>query len=299
MGEPAPERTGLQPYLLVALASLCWAGNHVAGRASAGQIPPLTISVVRWLIPTILLLPFAWRHLRRDWPSIRSHWKSLVALSAIGGGVFGALQYIGLQYTTAINVSVLNSLSPVLIAVSGAALFRDRLSIVQASGVALSLTGVLTIVSKGDYAVLQRLDFNWGDLIIVFNMALFGVYSACLRLRPVMHWLSYMFIFAFVSTVFTVPFFAAEYLSGTVMEANLTTFAMLAYAAIFPSLVANFAWNRGVEQIGANRAGAMLHLIALFSAGLAGVFLGEQMLPYHFAGFSLIIIGVWLAARAA
>lgn len=297
MAKPTPARTGIQSYLLVALASLCWAGNHVAGRASAGQVPPLAISLVRWLVPTLLLLPFAWPHLRRDWPSIRSHWKSLVGLSAIGGGVFGALQYIGLQYTTAINVSVLNSLSPVLIAVSGAVLFRDRLTVVQALGVALSLTGVLTIVSKGDPAVLRGFGFNWGDLVIVFNMALFGVYSACLRLRPVMHWLSYMFIFAFVSTVFTIPFFMAEYLSGAIMEANITTFAMLAYAAIFPSLVANFAWNRGVEQIGANRAGAMLHLIALFSALLAGLFLGEQILPYHFAGFSLIIVGVWVAAR--
>ena len=153
-------------------------------------------------------------------------------------------------------------------------------------------------VSKGDPAVLRGFGFNGGDLVIVFNMALFGVYSACLRLRPVMHWISYMFIFAFVSTMFTIPFFMAEYLSGTIMEANITTFAMLAYAAIFPSLVANFAWNRGVEQIGANRAGAMLHLIALFSALLAGLFLGEHMLPYHFAGFSLIIVGVWVAARS-
>ncbi len=299
MGDPGqePARTGLAPYLLVALAALCWAGNHVAGRAIAGHVPPLAISTFRWVVPTILLLPFAWRHLRHDWPLIRPHWKLLVILSAMGGGVFGALQYVGLQYTTAINVSVLNSLAPVLIAVAGAVLFRDRLSFKQALGVFISLEGVLMIVSKGELAALAELNFNWGDLIIVFNMAVFGIYSACLRLRPAIHWLSYMFVFALVSSLVTLPFAIAEHLSGAVLQPTPMTLAMLAYASIFPSLVANVAWNRGVESIGPNRSGAMLHLVALFSAVLAGTFLGEQMLAYHFAGFALILLGVWMAAR--
>ena len=127
VGAPSPARSGLAPYAILALTALLWAGNHVAGRASAGHVPPLAIATVRWVVPTLLLLPFAWSHLRRDWPLVRSHWKTLVLLAAIGGGVFGALQYVGLQYTTAINASVLNSLSPVLIALSGAILFRDRL----------------------------------------------------------------------------------------------------------------------------------------------------------------------------
>ena len=298
MGAPSPARSGLAPYAILALTALLWAGNHVAGRASAGHVPPLAIATVRWVVPTLLLLPFAWSHLRRDWPLVRSHWKTLVLLAAIGGGVFGALQYVGLQYTTAINASVLNSLSPVLIALSGAILFRDRLRPVQALGVAMSLSGVLAIVARGDPDVLANLGFNWGDLVIVFNMAIFGIYSACLRLRPAIHWLSYMFIFALVSSLVTLPFGIFEYLSGAVLEPDLPTFAMLAYAAIFPSLVANVAWNRGVELIGANRAGAMLHLIARFSAVLAVFLLGEQLLPFHFAGFALILAGVWLAAKA-
>ena len=298
MGKAGPARTGLAPYACLALAALCWAGNHVAGRAIAGHVPPLAISTVRWVIPAILLLPFAVPHLRRDWPLIRSHATTLVLLSAIGGGVFGALQYVGLQYTTAINVSVLNSLSPVMIAVAGATLFRDRLRPVQALGGAISLAGVLSIVAKGNPGVLGSLAFNWGDLIIVFNMTVFGIYSACLRLRPGIHWLSFMFIFALVSSLVTLPFGIHEYRSGAVIHPDLPTVAVLAYAAIFPSLVANVAWNRGVELIGAVRAGAMLHLIALFSAGLSGYFLGEEMMPYHFAGFALIVLGVWLAARA-
>ena len=295
---PSPIRTGLAPYALLTLTALCWAGNHVAGRASAGHVPPLAISTVRWVIPALLLLPFAWRHLRRDWPLIRAHRMALILLASIGGGVFSALQYVGVQYTTAVNASVLNSLSPVLIALSGALLFRDRLRPVQALGVTISLAGVLAIIARGDPAVLADFGFNWGDLVIVLNMAVFGVYSACLRLRPAIHWLSYMFIFALVSSLVTLPFAVNEYLSGAELKPDLPTAAMLAYAAIFPSLVANVAWNRGVELIGANRAGAMLHLIALFSAALASFFLGEKILPFHYIGFALILAGVWLAAKA-
>src|SRR5678816_3116018 len=102
-------------YLLLALASLCWSGNHLMGRAIAGHVPPLTISTLRWLLAAAILYPFLRPQLRRDWPEIRQHLGVLTYLSLLGGGVFGALQFVGLQLTTALNVSVMNSLGPVFI----------------------------------------------------------------------------------------------------------------------------------------------------------------------------------------
>lgn len=299
MDRSSPSRLGAWPYLLVVISSLCWAGNHVLGRAIVDEVPPLAVSTIRWAVPTLILLPFALPRLKRDLPALKGHWSTVIVLAATGGGLFGALQYIGLQFTSAINVSVLNSLSPVLIAVAGAALFRDAMGRVQATGVAISLTGVLVIITRGDLSELLRLGFNWGDLIIVVNMAIFGIYSTCLRLRPQIHSLSYMFILAVVSTLVSLPFFVWEHASGNQLRATLLTFAALGYAAIFPSLVANMTWNRGVESIGANRAAAMMHLIAIFSPILAGYFIGERLFGYHFAGFGLILLGVWMAARPA
>ena len=103
-------------YLVLALASLCWSGNHLLGRAIAGHVPPLTISTLRWLLAALILYPFVRPHLAQDWPQIRNHFGVLIYLSLIGGGVFGALQFIGLQLTTALNVSVMNSLGPLTIA---------------------------------------------------------------------------------------------------------------------------------------------------------------------------------------
>jgi drug/metabolite transporter (DMT)-like permease len=286
-------------YLLIAISALCWSGNHILGRAIAGHVPPFAISTVRWLLPALILWPFARPHLARDWPAIRRHWKLILFLGIIGGALFGALQYIGLQYTTAINVSVLNSLAPVLIGMAGVALFRDRLTGRQMLGIAVSLAGVLVIISKANLAAFGTLGFNWGDLIILFNMVMWAVYSACLRLRPPLHWLSFTFVLAVISGVATAPFWIWEHASGFTLQPTLLTAGALAYVSIFPSLVAYAGWNRGVDLIGANRAGVFLHLVPLYSAVLAGLLLGESLMLYHVAGFLLILGGVWLAARKA
>lgn len=291
--------SGSIAYLLVAISALCWSGNHILGRAIAGHVPPLAISAVRWLLPAIVLWPFARPYLARDWPAMREHWKLLLFLGIIGGALFGAMQYIGLQYTTAINVSVLNSLAPVLIGVAGVALFRDRLTARQILGIAVSSAGVLVIISKASLTAIGNLGFNWGDLIILFNMVMWAVYSACLRLRPPLHWLSFTFTIAVISGVATLPFWILEHMGGLTLQPTLLTVGALAYVSIFPSLVAYACWNRGVELIGANRAGVFLHLVPLYSALLAGLLLGELLMPYHVAGFLLILSGVWLAARKA
>lgn len=285
------------PYVLLAFASLFWSGNHIIGRAIAGHVPPIGISTVRWLIPALVLWPIARPYLRRDWPLIKPQWRLMVWLGLTGGTLFSALQYVGLQYTSALNVSVLNSLTPVFIVIAGTLMFRDRIAIIQVLGIATSLIGVMVVVARGSFATLAQLAFNWGDLIIVFNMAVFGIYSAYLRLRPQIHWLSFMFMLAAISTIGTLPFFLWESLSGFVFQPTLLTAFAIIYVSIFPSLLAFAAWNRGVELIGANRAGPFLHIIPIYSALLASTLLGESLAIYHIVGFFVILAGVWLATH--
>lgn len=294
--EPAGWGMG-NPYLLLALASLFWSGNHIVGRAIGGQVPPIGISTVRWLIPAIVLWPLARHHLKRDWPLIRAHWAIMLWLGITGGALFTVLQYVGLQYTSALNVSVLNSLVPVLIVAAGAILFRDRIGAVQLAGIATSSVGVLIIVARGHFELLRQLDLNWGDLIILANMIVFSVYAVYLRRRPQIHWLSFMFALAVISSVTTIPFFAWESLSGTTFHLTWLTAAAILYVSVFPSVLAFAAWNRGVELIGANRSGPFLHLIPIYTAILASTLLGETLAPHHVVGFVLIIAGVWLASR--
>ncbi len=285
-------------YLVLILASLCWSGNHLMGRAIAGHVPPLTITTLRWLLAAAILYPLIRHQLARDWPLIRRHIGVLIFLALIGGGLFGALQFVGLQLTTALNVSVMNSLAPVFIAVAGAAMFRDRLTRGQFVGILISLIGVLAIISKLDPAVLSHLAFNAGDILILINMMLWGVYSASLRWRPAVHPMSFMFVFCLISGVSMLPAFAWEHSTGFVLQPTWLTFSAIAFVTIFSTIVAFACWTRGVELIGPNRAGVFLHLIPIFSALLTGALLGEPLMGYHVVGFALILAGVWCAARS-
>ena len=287
------------PYLLLALASLFWSGNHIVGRAMGGHVPPLSVSTIRWLFPVAVLWAFAHKQIRADWPIIRAHWKIMLWLGATGGALFTALQYVGLQYTAALNVSVLNSLVPVLIVATGALLFRDRVSPRQIGGIALSSLGVLVIITQGQVETLRNLGFNWGDLIILFNMLVFSIYAACLRMLPRLGPLSFLFVLGVILSAGTLPFAIWEAASGNTLTLDWLTVASVAYVSIFPSLVAFAAWNRGVELIGANRSGPFLHLVPICTALVGGVVLGEHLAAFHVAGFVLIIAGVWLASKRA
>jgi drug/metabolite transporter (DMT)-like permease len=158
---------------------------------------------------------------------------------------------------------------------------------------------VFVIISRLDVSVVSGLAFNLGDLIIFLNMGLWAVYSACLRLRPPIHSLSFMFLFALISGVAMLPVFAWETTTGYVLQPTLLTFAAVAFVTLFSTIGGFALWTRGVELIGPNRAGVFLHLIPVYSALLTGVLLGEPLMGYHVLGFALILAGVWFAARGA
>ena len=139
-------------YLLLIFTALFWAGNQVLGRAVVGQIPPIHYSFLRWLGATLLILPFAWPHLRGDWANIKARWLYLVIIGSVGGGMFNTLQYIGLNYTSALNSLVLNSTGPIFIGLACFIAFRDKITLAQLLGTLVSTAGVLAIVTRGDIA---------------------------------------------------------------------------------------------------------------------------------------------------
>jgi drug/metabolite transporter (DMT)-like permease len=284
-------------FLLLPLAALCWAGNHVLARAAGGHVPPASMAVVRWIIVALVVLPFALPHLRADWPRLRSKPGLMVLLAITGGGAFGTLQFVALHFTTALNMGVVGSVAPAFIVAASWLLFRERLAPLQLVGVLVSLAGVLAIVSRLDLARLAGLGFNGGDLIIIANMVLWAVYAACLRVRPSVHAATFLLSMAVLSTFGNLPFALGEHAFGYRLQATPLTAATVLYATFVTTIFAYVAWNRGVDIIGAPRASAFLHTIPLFSALLATTFLGETIEPFHVLGFTLILAGVTLVAR--
>jgi drug/metabolite transporter (DMT)-like permease len=284
-------------YLLLIFTALFWAGNQVLGRAVVGQIPPIQLSFLRWAGATLLILPFVAPHLRKDWPRIAARWRYLVVIGIVGGGMFNTLQYIGLNYTSALNSLVLNSTAPIFIGLACFIAFRDKITLPQIIGTLVSTSGVLAIVTRGDIAALASFAFNDGDLLILLGMATNGFYTAYLRQRPAIHWLSFLFCLFAMSALFNLPLVVWELSTGATMEVSPFTLAAVGYVAIVPSILAYICFTRGVELIGGVRASIFLHLIPVFGAALAIGLLGEPMGLYHIGGFALILAGVTLASR--
>lgn len=286
-----------RPYVLLSLTSLFWAGNIVLGRFVAGKVPPVGLSFVRWAGCFLLLIGFALPHLKRDWPVIRANVWRLALMSLTGVAVYNTMAYWGLQYTQALNALLIQSTGPLLIAIWTLVLFRDLISPAQFLGVLVSLAGVAIILTRGDPAALIHIRFNVGDIWVLAAMVIYALYSALLRLKPQMHWLSFLAFTVGLGAAMMTPAFLIEMAMGRVMTFDMTTVLTLAYVAIFPSTLAYLFFIRGVELIGANRAGPFFHLMPLFGAALAILFLGERPQPFHAVGFALVLAGVAVAAR--
>jgi drug/metabolite transporter (DMT)-like permease len=287
-----------QPYLLLSLTSLFWAGNAVVGRAVVERIPPVALAEIRWAIAFLLLLPFAWRQVRADLTIVRRHIGMIILLSLTGIGAFNMLLYSSLKYTTAINATLMQSSGPLLIGLWNLLLFRDPPTRWQIAGVCISLAGIAVIVSGGDPARLGNLALNVGDVIVIVAIAIYALYSTLLRKRPGMAPLSFVTVtIGFGALMLLPPTIIEQALGARFAPLNFGSLAAIVYVAVFPSILAYLCFNRGVQLIGANRAGPFFHLIPLFGALLAVTFLGERPGIYHGVGAALIVGGVLLASR--
>ena len=286
-----------QPYLLLSLTALFWAGNAIVGRFAAGHIPPVTLSFLRWSGAFLIVLPFAWTHLIRDWPLIRARLGLMVLLSVTGIGAFNTMQYWALEHTQALNTLLLQSAGPLFVAVWSLVLLGIRLTLAQACGIALSLCGVLVILLHGDLTTLKNIEFNEGDLIFIVALAIFGVYSVLTLKRPNIHSLSFVaFTFA-GGAACLIPLLIRELLTRPLMQLDATNLLSLLYVAVFPSTLAYLCFNRGVQLIGANRAAPFFHVVPVFGSAMAIFFLGEEPHLFHLFGYALVLTGVFVASR--
>ena len=286
-----------QPYLLLSITTLCWAGNAIVGRLAAGHIPPVTLSFLRWSLAFLIVLPFAWNHLVRDWPAIRAKLGIMILVSVTGISAFNTLQYWALEHTTALNTLLLQSSGPLIVAVWSLILLGVRLTLAQAIGIVVSLIGVLVILLHGDLSALSSIQFNEGDLIFLAAMVIFGFYSVLTLKRPAIHALSFVAFTFGCGAACLIPLLIWELFTRPLMALDARNLLSLFYVAVFPSTLAYLCFNRGVLLIGANRAAPFFHVVPVFGALMAIVFLGERPQAFHIIGFALVLTGVFVASR--
>jgi len=284
-----------QPTILMTLAVLFWAGNFILGRAFHNEIPPIALAFWRWSIASLLIIVPAWPHLRRDWRALLKHWPAVLLLAVLGIAAFNTLAYTGLQYTQAINAFLMQSMMPVLIVALSFLLFREQVSRRQVAGILVSLTGAVTIIARGDFKLLLALSFNRGDLLVFTAIVCYAGYSVMLRKRPVVHPFSFIAATFWIGSLILLPLYLWETATVRAFTLTFNSGMVIAYVAVFPSIISYLCFNRGVELLGANRAGLFIHLMPVFGSVMAILFLGEVFHVFHAIGIALIATGIFLA----
>ncbi|MGD2036261.1 MAG: DMT family transporter [Desulfobacterales bacterium] len=287
----------LLPHLLLAIAPLCWASNAVLARGVVDIIPPVSLAFWRWTTASLLLFPFAYQHVKRDWPLFTRHWKMLLFLSLFGITGFNTLLYIAVHTTTAINAALIQTTMPAAIIVITWIVFKEKVTRLQTTGIGLCLLGACLVVLRGRFSTFFELSFVQGDLLMLVAILLYALYSVFLRRRPPMHPLSFLVYTFAMGAMGLLPFYVWELSCHGAFRLSAGTAFSISYLAVFPSIVAFFCWNRGVELIGANRAGLFINLIPVFASLMAIIWLGESLKAFHIIGMLLIFTGMILFNR--
>jgi drug/metabolite transporter (DMT)-like permease len=286
------------PTLALALATLFWSGNFVAGRALRGHVDPLTLNFLRWLIALAIIAPFVWRSMRASLPVLRREWRLILALGATGIASFHTLVYLALQSTMATSALLMLSLAPIMTLLGSAAFGMGHPTRRQLGGAFISIIGAGVLITRGSLTEVFSQGFNAGDLWMLLAVVIWAAYSLLLRRRPadlpspvalaasIVAALAMMMPFL----VFGVP------PSDAVLE-SLPVLLSIGYISLFASAIAFLLWTRGVSQLGPVRAGQFVHLMPIFGAGLAFIALGDVPTLVQITGAALVLSGIAFVER--
>ncbi len=273
-----------------------WAGNSIAGRMSAGMIPPVSLAFWRWTLAFILLLPFAWKSLRSQWPVICRHKWSLLILGSSGIASPNTFLYLAAQTTQAINITLIQTSLPLTTFIFSFILLKESPFRRQVVGLLLILVGLLVILAHGDFQQWQHLKHNTGDLYMLVAVFVWGLYIVLLRRFSItISELALLTVLIGIGVIVLLPFYLFELFTVGDFALNVYSGSLLAYVTLFPSIVSFLCLNHGVKILGSNTASMFNSLMPVFTALIGMVVLREPLHIYHFAGAIFIFCGLWLA----
>ena len=289
------DRFWSSPHAVLVMASLMWAGHTVALRMSVGEISPVLLMELRWLGSFLILAVIFHKTVPRYLPLVWEHWRWFFGMGGIGLAGFTLLIVFAAQYTSAVNLGIMQGIIPAVVMLFGWLIFRTPIGWLQFFGLCSSLMGVFVLVSAGSFAIITELAFNRGDLLMVAACVCYAIYTVSLVRRmnvPPVILLCFFAFFAFLSCSF---FTVVEYVNGDLVLPSLKGILLLIYCAVCPSILSQTFFIRGVALTGANRAGLYVNLVPVFAAFLAMMILSESLQVYHLIALMMVISGIFLA----
>ena len=274
---------------------LGWAGNTIAGRISTGEISPMVVVFLRWFIISIFLILFLNKKLITNLKLIRRKFVWLGLMGSLGLTGFNSLFYIAAQNTTAINLGIIQGIMPAIILLGSVILFKEAVNTTKVTGLIIAFLGVLVVVSQGDYYRLILLSFNYGDIVMLCACFFYSGFTLGLKNKPVIDPIVLMTYFSLSALIFSIPLLAVEYYLGSAqLPATRTAWITILYIAFVPSFLAQVFFIRGVELVGASKAGLFINFLPIFAAILGVLLLGERLYIYHLISLFIVLLGVYL-----
>lgn len=279
-------------YGALLLTCALWGSNGTVARPLELVMGPFTLSVLRWLVVVLLLLPVVWHERAAMLHAMRTQGRLLVLFALLSGALQSGLIYAGLAGTTAIHLGLLNSAIPVMIIFITWVWHGRQPRRLETIGLAVSLCGVLLILAHGDLAALLRLDFGVGDLMILAGMVNWSLYTIKLKDRPVsLSLFAFAFLVALIGSVMASPVVAVEFVLRGLPQMGAREILSVLYIGVLPTLAGMLLFGYGVDRVGPVRAGIFAHFMPVFATLFAVLILGEVFHAYHAAGFVLVAGG--------
>jgi drug/metabolite transporter (DMT)-like permease len=297
----------LRLVLLLSVPPLMWAGNAVVGRLLVGHAPPLALNALRWALALVLLLPLGWRIWHHP-EEVTRRWAHLALLGLVGVGSYNALQYMALQTSTPLNITLISASSPVWMLVVGALFYGVRPQAAQVGGAALSLLGVALVLSRGRLETLAGFALVPGDLLMLVAIAAWAVYSwmlarppAAMRgsARPAWNWAEFLLVQVIFGLGWALLAAAGEAaLAPAPVRWSGALVLALVFLGIGPSILAYYCWGKAVAAVGPATAAFFGNLTPVFAAILSAALLAQAPQWYHLLAFGLIAGGIVVTTRA-
>ena len=286
------------PFLLLFIQPVFMASNLVVARGGIEYVPPISLAFWRWVFVFLILLPFTYFSLKKNYTIIKKEYQKLFFLGAMGCGVCGAFPFLAGETTSVANMGIIYTSSPIFIILISGIFFNEKINLMRIIGLISCLVGVFIIIIKGDLNLLINLNFTIGDLWMLAAAMGWALYSIYL-----FYWKTNLPIFqrftliAFFGAISLFPFYITEEIIFERTLFNSDFFIWVIFAAVSPGIIAFTLYTHVQKTLGASLTGFTLYIFTIYAAIYGFIFFDEKLEPYHYAGTLLVFFGVYLAKK--
>lgn len=274
------------------------ASNLIVARGGVEYVPPISLAFWRWTAVFLILLPFTYNSLKKNFKFVKQEYKRIFFIGSMGCGVCGAFPFLAGQTTTVTNMGIIYTSSPIFIILISAIFFNEKINLFKITGLFACLIGVFTIIIKGDLDLLVNLNFTIGDLWMLGAAIGWALYSIYLFYwKSELSLLQRFTLVSFFGALSLLPFYIAEeiFVARTVFNQEFYLWAL--FAAIFPGIIAFTLYTQAQKSLGASLTGFTLYVFTIYGAIYGYFIFDEKLESYHYLGTALVFLGVYLARK--